>query len=56
MEKWGHTVVKTLVDIDTEKIHGVIIQVDNGDSEYLTTEEYQAFLEKNQNKEDEAIY
>ena len=47
-EKWGHTVVKYLTDDSEKEHHGVLIQVDNGDTQYLTMEEYGVFLKENE--------
>ena len=37
----NYTVINTTIE-------GVLIQVDNGDTQYLTTEEYNKFLENRQ--------
>lgn len=41
-EQWGFIIIK-------QDQHGVLIGVDNGDTQYLTTEEYETFL-KNRNE------
>lgn len=43
------TILKWVTDEDGLNPKGVILQVDNGDTQYLTTEEYKTFL-KNREK------
>jgi len=43
-EKWGYTI------IETEE--GVLIQVENGDTQYLTHEEYELFVKNRQNSDE----
>jgi hypothetical protein len=44
---WGYNVIKWVLDKDSQP-QGVIIQVDNGDTQYLTMEEYNQFLQNRQ--------
>tara|TARA_R110000823_G_scaffold239099_7_gene364374 strand:- start:6302 stop:6454 length:153 start_codon:yes stop_codon:yes gene_type:complete len=46
---WGYTVLEWDIDCGQTEPHGVIIQVDNGDTQYLTISDYKVFL-KNREK------
>ena len=46
IEKFNHTIIAWQVDEGEKDPSGVIIQIDNGDTQYLTVEEYKTFLEK----------
>ena len=46
---WEHTVLQWVVDDGFKEPYGVIIQIDNGDKQYLTVEQYKTFL-KNREK------
>ncbi len=46
---WDYTIVQWVTDDGFKEPHGVIIQIDNGDTQYLTVEEYEAFLDGREN-------
>jgi len=49
MEKFEYSVIEWCKDKNSQEPHGVIIQVDNGDTQYLTIEQYELF-QKNRNE------
>ena len=46
---WKHTILQWGTDDGFKEPHGVIIQTDNGDTQYLTIKDYRVFL-KNREK------
>jgi hypothetical protein len=46
---WGYTILKWVVPEGETEAHGVIIQTDNGDTQYLTMGEYKVFLKNREN-------
>lgn len=50
---WGYNVTKWILDENNEP-QGVIVQVDNGDTQYMTIEDYNQFLKNRQDDQVEA--
>ena len=46
---WGYTILQWVSDDGVKEPHGVVLQIDNGDTQYLTIEDYTLFL-KNREK------
>jgi len=46
---WDYTILQWCIDDGFKQPYGVVLQVDNGETQYLTMEEYKVFL-KNRNK------
>ena len=46
---WGYNILKWVVSDGQTEPYGVVLQIDNGDTQYLTIEDYTLFL-KNREK------
>lgn len=46
-QTWGYNIIKWVLD-DNNQPQGVIIQIDNGDTQYLTMNDYDLFLKNRQ--------
>jgi len=48
--EFGWILLEMYIDDKTRKPNGALIQVDNGDTQYLTIKEYYNFIDNNKNK------
>lgn len=47
---WGYTILEWDVPSVETEANGVVIQTDNGDTQYLTMKEYKVFLKNRENE------